>query len=63
MLYDIQEKRIYAYPYKEFKDDLSPRSQAGLQEQYEEAQREGKIVVFVRDNERRRLVSFSMDYE
>ena len=23
ILYDIQEKKIYAYPYKEFKEDLS----------------------------------------
>jgi hypothetical protein len=39
---------------------LSERSQRSLEEQYEEAVREGKIVVFVRDNEQRRLVSFSM---
>jgi hypothetical protein len=63
MLYDIQEKRIYAYPYREFKAELSERSQASLQEQYEEAIRENQVVVFVRDNDRRKLVSFSLDLE
>jgi len=42
---------------------LSERSQLSLTEQYEDAVRDGKIVVFVRDNEQRRLRSFSMDYE
>jgi hypothetical protein len=28
ILLDIQERRIDAYPYKEFKADLSPRNQA-----------------------------------
>jgi hypothetical protein len=63
MLLDLQSGRIYAYPYLEFKEELSERSQRSLEEQYEQAGRECKIVVFVRDNEQRRLVSFSMDDE
>ena len=63
MLYDIQEQRVYAYPYQGFKAELSDRSQVSLAEQYEDAVRDGKIVVFVRDNERRRLRSFSMGRE
>ena len=61
MLYDIQEKRVYAYPYLEFKEEMSEASQRSLEDQHERAIREGKFVVFVRDNEQRRLVSFSMD--
>ena len=30
MLLDLQSQKIYAYPYKEFKAELSERSQAGL---------------------------------
>src|SRR4051794_39425649 len=60
VLYDLQERRIYVYPYLEFKAEMSERSQRSLEEQYERAVREGKIVVFVRDNDRQRLVSFSM---
>ena len=60
MLYDLQEGRIYAYPYAEFKAEMSERSQHSLEDQYERAGREGKIVVFVRDNDARRLVSFTM---
>jgi hypothetical protein len=32
-----------------------------LEKQYEEAQAENKIVVFVKDNVTRRLMSFSLD--
>jgi hypothetical protein len=62
VLFDIQEQRVYVYPYKEFKEDLSPRSQASLQEQYEEAITMNEFVLFVRDKEERRLVSYSMSH-
>jgi hypothetical protein len=61
MLLDIQEHRVYAYPYAAFKKDLSARSQRALREQYENAIRHGQVVVFVRDNDERRLVSFLFD--
>ena len=60
MLYDVQERRIYAYPYAEFKAELNPRSQRTLTEQYQQAIEEDQIVVFVRDNQRRKLVSYSI---
>ena len=63
ILYDIQEERIYVYPYTEFRDDMSEKSQRSLTEQYEAALREDNMVIFVRDNEQRRLVSFSMAAE
>ena len=63
MLFDIQEQRIYAYGYEGFKSELSAKSQASLAEQYEQAQRSGQMVVFVRDNDNRRLVSYSINYE
>ena len=37
MLYDIQEKQIYAYPYEDFKSDMSVESQFSLTGQYERA--------------------------
>lgn len=63
MLFDIQEQQIYAYGYEGFKSELSPTSQVTLAEQYEQAQQTGKMVVFVRDNDNRRLVSYSIDCE
>lgn len=63
MLFDIQEQRIYAYPYAEFKADLSQRSQAMLEEQYRAALARNQVVVFVRDNEKRKLVSYTLDLE
>jgi hypothetical protein len=60
LLFDMQEHRIYVYPYLEFKNDLSERSQRSLQEQYEQAMTDDKIVVFVRDNDARKLVSYTV---
>ena len=62
MLLDIQEQKIYVYPYNDFKSDLSKRSQIQLEEQYEKAILNNKMVVFVRDNEKRKLVSYSVEY-
>jgi hypothetical protein len=60
LLFDMQENRIYVYPYLEFKNDLSARSQGILQEQYAQAMTDDKIVVFVRDNDAKKLVSYSV---
>lgn len=63
VLYDIQEKRIYVYPYADFKNEMSPKSQVSVAEQYDQAGVVGKMVVFVRDNDAKRLVSYSLDYK
>lgn len=60
MLYDIQEHRVYAYPYREFLADLSERSQVSLKEQYRDAIANGMFVVFVRDNKKEKLKSYSV---
>ena len=61
MLLDLQGRKIYAYPYEEFKADLGQRSQAILTADYEKALAKDKVVVFVRDNQTRRLVSMLFD--
>ena len=60
LLFDMQEHRIYVYPYLEFKNELSEKSQRSLQDQYEQAMTDDKIVVFVRDNDAWKLVSYSV---
>lgn len=60
MLFDIQEQRIYAMPYVEYRAELSKRSQAFLKKQYERAIANGEIVTFVRDNQKQKLVSYSL---
>ena len=60
MLYDIEEKKIYAYPYREFRAELSKKSQESLKHDYESASAHGSMIVFVRDNVQRRLVSYVM---
>jgi hypothetical protein len=63
MLLDLRSQKIYAYPYKEFKAELSERSQVMLEADYEKAIAKNQMVVFVRDNETQRLVSMLFDYE
>jgi hypothetical protein len=63
MLHDLPGGRIYAYPYGQFKADLSERSQATLTASYEQALAGNKVVVFVRDDESRRLVSMLFNEE
>ena len=58
IVYDVQEHIAYAYPYQDYKAELSERSQMKLEKQYKEAIDENKIVVFVRDNDKRKLVSY-----
>ena len=60
MLFDVQEQRIYAMPYAEYRAELSKRSQASLKKQYERAMANGEIVIFVRDNQEEKLVSYSL---
>ena len=64
MMFDRQEERVYAYPYAEFlKEMIGPRTQAPAREQYEEAVRSGQMLVFIRDNVKRRFVSVTLDVE
>ena|ERR1017187_9740467 len=63
ILYDIQEKKIYAYPYTEFKAELSKKSQEALKCDYKSASVLGSMIVFVRDNVERKLVSYTMSID
>ena len=63
ILYDIHENKIYAYPYKEFKAEMSEQSQAILEHDYKSASVRGSMVVFVRDNLERKLVSYVMSID
>ena len=63
MLLELPSQRIYAYPYLEFKNTLSDRSQKMLEKEYTEAVAHHKIVVFVKDIDREKMISFSVDEE
>lgn len=60
MLLELPTRRIYAYQFHGYRAGLFPRSQAQLDDQYAEAARTGEMVVFVRDEDRRKLVSFNL---
>ena len=61
MLLELPSQRIYAYPYLDFKNTLSERSQKMLEKEYTEAVAHHKVVVFVKDNDREKMISFSVD--
>ena len=63
VVYDIQQRRAYLCPYEDFKNDMSPESQVSLAEQYDLAGASGQMVVFIRDNDAEKVVSYSMDYK
>jgi hypothetical protein len=63
MLLELLSQIIYAYPYLDFKNTLSERSQQMLEKEYSEAVANHKIVVFVKDDDRRKMISFSVDEE
>lgn len=59
-LFDTEEQKIYAYNYQGFQADSNSNSQEILEEQFADAVATSKIVVFVRDNENRRRVSYAV---
>ena len=63
ILLDIQKHKIYAYPYQDFKEDLSALSQKMLEKQYREAIKKRQIVIFVLDSKERVFIScnFAID--
>jgi len=63
MLLELPSQKIYAYPYLDFKNTLSERSQKMLEKEYQEALDHNQIVVFVKDNGREKMISFSVDEE
>lgn len=60
MLFDIEEQKIYVYNYQVFQEELSPMSQEILKDQFFDALATSKLVIFVRDNVNRRLVSYAV---
>ncbi len=62
MLYDVSEQKICAYPYRDSKSDLKKENQESLKFQYKKALGKKTMIVFVRDSENRKMVSYSLDY-
>jgi hypothetical protein len=58
MVYEMKEDKIYSFVYDEYLDDLNPKSQEMLKIQYKEARESGKIVLFIRDEEMRKIKSY-----
>lgn len=60
MLYNMQEEKIYSYTYEDFKKMSHEKLKKSLKFQYEEAKKSDKIVLFIQDDLRKKLKSFSI---
>jgi hypothetical protein len=60
MLFDVTEGKIYVYPYEGFKKALNVRGRESLTRQYNEAHREDQFVIFIRDSQEKKLMSYSL---
>ena len=60
MVYEMKEDRIYSYIYDEFKKSLNEKSRKILVNQYQEAKESNQIVLFIKDELRRKLKSFTI---
>lgn len=58
MVYKMQENKIYSYLHDDFKKSLNDRSKAILEAQYNEAIASNKIVLFIKDELRKKFKSF-----
>ena len=60
MVYEMQVDKIYSYVYKEYLNSLNSRSKEILKKQYTEAAESGGIVLFIKDDLRRKFKSFTI---
>src|ERR1700758_1290883 len=60
MLFDVTEGEIYAYPYKGFREELNAVAQMSLTKQYNQALRGGRFIIFIRDSQEKKLMSYSL---
>ncbi len=60
LLFDVTDGKIFAYPYKTFKKELNTGGQVSLTKQYEEALRKDQFVIFIRDSQKKKLMSYSL---
>jgi len=60
MVYEMGVDKIYSYVYKDYLNSLNPRSKEILKKQYNEATKIGKIVLFIKDDLRKKFKSFTI---
>jgi hypothetical protein len=63
LLFDIQEQRIYAHPYQDFVEEMAVKDRPVIARSYEKVIAGKSILVFVRDNEKRKLVSSNVELQ
>ncbi len=58
MIYEMKENKIYSYIYDEYKKSLNEQSREILEKQYQEANESKRIVLFIRDEVRKKFKSY-----
>jgi hypothetical protein len=59
--YDVTHEKIYSYPAKEYIQTLSLRTRKQTRKQYREAVRKNQFMLFIKDVEHRKLISYIFD--
>jgi hypothetical protein len=59
-IYEMPKGQILSYIYKEYWESLNPKSQELLKIQYKEANENGQLVLFIRDEEARVFKSYTI---
>lgn len=60
LLFVLDEGKVYCVPYDEYRAGLSERSQASLEKQYQDACATHSMVIFVRDDTKEILRSYTL---
>lgn len=60
MIYEMKENKIYSYIYDDYLKSLNERSREMLEKQYQEAIDSKRIVLFIKDEVRKKLKSYTV---
>jgi hypothetical protein len=58
---DVDSKTIYTYPAKGYIDTLTTRTRNEAKKQYEEACKNNRFILFIKDNRNKKLRSYIFD--
>jgi hypothetical protein len=61
ILYDVQVRALFTYPFQTFREGFDPEHQALLDDEYQQAVKAGRIVVLIKDN--KRFALYTVDIE
>jgi hypothetical protein len=59
--YEVDSKKIYTYPANDYIDTLTARTRNETKKQYEEARKNNRFMLFIKDTRNKKLRSYIFD--